>query len=139
MPSPSTLPAPMKGRRYEPGQASAWTAFATKQCSNCPATWRQVWYDDPESFGAKIELFALEQGLAGVGIWALGMEAGREEMWRALRDRLRPRSDVTPPYGSPALDPDALKGELDGRAIVVGSAPLRLLGVADDPPGPAWR
>ncbi len=122
------------GRRYEPEQASAWTVFATEQCPSCPPTWRQVWYDDPESFGAKIDL-ALEQDLAGVGIWALGMEAGREEMWWALRDRLRPQLDETPPFGSPTLDPDALRGELDGRGVVVGSAPLRLLGVADDPGG----
>jgi spore germination protein YaaH len=122
------------GRLYEPGQASAWSVYATRQCPRCPPTWRQVWYDDPDSFGTKID-FALQQGLAGVGIWGLGMEAGREEMWWALRDRLRPRVDERPPFGSPALDPEALQGDIDGRAIVVGTAPLRLLGAADDADG----
>ncbi len=123
------------GRLYDAAQASAWTAYASRQCASCSPTWRQLWYDDPDSFGAKVNL-ALEQGLAGVGIWAAGMEGGREEMWWALRDRLRPRIDETPPFGSPALDPDALdRGEVDGRSIVVGSAPLRLLGAGDDPGG----
>jgi hypothetical protein len=122
------------GRRYQPEQASAWTVYASRQCATCPPTWRQLWYDDPDSFGEKVG-FALEQGLGGVGIWGLGMEAGREEMWWALRNQLRPRPDETPPFGSPALDPDAVQGDIDGRSIVVGTAPLRLLGAADDPRG----
>lgn len=126
--------AAASGRRYDPEQASAWTAYASQQCPSCPPTWRQLWYDDPESFGAKVD-FALEQELAGVGIWALGMEAGHEEMWWALRNRLQPRLDATPPFGSPALDPELVQGDIDGRSIVVGSAPLRLLGAADEPGG----
>ncbi len=63
------------------------------------------------------------------------MEEGRDEMWWALRNRLRPRLDATPPFGSPALDPEALQGDIDGRAIVEGSAPLLLLGAADEPQG----
>jgi spore germination protein YaaH len=121
------------GRRYEADQAAAWTAYATKQCSGCPATWRQIWYDDPDSFRAKAES-ALGQGLAGIGIWALGMDQGREEMGWALRDLLRPRLDELPPNGSPALDPDAIRGELGGRSVVIGSAPLRLF-AGDDVDG----
>ncbi len=118
------------GRRYQPDQASAWTAYATQQCSDCPATWRQVWYDDPDSFGAKVD-FALGEDLAGIGIWAAGMEDGREEMWWALRNRLRPRIDETPPHGSPSLVPEALRGDIDGRDIVMGSAPLFLFAEDD--------
>jgi len=121
------------GRRYQPDQASAWTAYATRQCNNCPATWRQVWYDDPDSFTVKAD-FALEQGLAGIGIWALGMDEGRDEMGWALRNVLHPRLDESPPNGSPALDPEAIRGELGGRSVVVGYAPLRLF-AADDVDG----
>ncbi len=117
--------AAVSGRRYQPDQASAWTAYPDQQCSDCPRVWRQVWYDDPDGFGAKID-FALEDGLAGVGIWALGMDAGRDELWLTLRDRLRPRIDDQPPGGSAQLDPDALRGELEDRDVVEGSAPLRL-------------
>jgi spore germination protein YaaH len=117
--------AAASGRNYDPDQASAWTAYARRQCSTCPPTWRQLWYDDPDSFGTKID-FALEQDLAGVGIWAAGMDGAREEMWWTLRNHLRPRLDTTPPNGSPALDPDTVDGDIDGRAVVSGSASLRL-------------
>ena len=123
--------AATSGRRYQPDQASAWTAYATRQCSSCPRTWRQVWYDDPDSFGAKFD-YAIGQGLAGVGIWTLGMEAGHEEMWRALRNQLQPRNDSLPPNGSPALDPETVQGDIEGRDVVKGSASLRLF--ADDGP-----
>jgi spore germination protein YaaH len=125
--------AAKSGRRYQPDQASAWTAYAAKQCSSCPATWRQVWYDDPDSFGAKVDL-VIEQDLAGVGIWAPGMDEGRDEMWWALRNKLRPRLDQAPPNGSPALDPETVQGDIDGRDVVTGSASLRLF-AADDVDG----
>jgi hypothetical protein len=113
------------GRRFEPEQASAWTAYPSRQCATCPAVWRQVWYDDADAFGAKVDL-ALERGLAGVGVWALGHDAGRDELWLALRDRLWPRIDTAPPNGSPALDPETVRGELEGLPVIEGSASLRL-------------
>ena len=113
------------GRRYDEEQASAWTAYAAKDCTRCPATWRQIWYDDPDSFATKTA-FALDQGLAGVGVWAPGMDGEREEMWWALRNQLQPRIDETPPAGSPALDPETIQGDVDGRDVVRGSASLRL-------------
>jgi len=117
--------ATQSGRRYQPDQASAWTAYPDRQCATCPAVWRQVWYDDADSFGAKIDL-ALEQGLAGVGMWALGHEAGRDELWWALRHRLRPRGDDEPPNGSASLDPESIRGDLEGLDVVEGAASLRL-------------
>jgi hypothetical protein len=121
------------GRNYDEEQASAWTAYADKSCSSCSATWRQVWYDDPDSFSAKVD-FALGEGLAGVGVWAPGMDGAREEMWWAVRNHLQPRIDESPPNGSPALDPDTVRGEIDGRDVVRGSASLRLF-AADDVDG----
>jgi spore germination protein YaaH len=120
------------GRQYEPGQASAWTAYPARSCADCPATWRQAWYDDADSFRAKLGL-ALDDGLAGVGIWALGMEGGHDELWQTLADVLQPRADATAPGGSAALDPDQVHGQADGRDVVRGSAPLRLF--ASDEPG----
>lgn len=117
--------AAKSGRRYQPDQASAWTAYPDRQCTNCPAVWRQVWYDDPDSFGAKID-HALEQGLAGIGVWALGMESGRDDLWLTLRDRLRPREDTLPPGGTAHIDANALRGELEGLEVVRGVAPLLL-------------
>lgn len=45
--------------------------------------WRMIFLDDPKSLSLKYN-FAKEKSLAGVGIWALGFDSGREEMWTAL-------------------------------------------------------
>ena len=47
-------------------------------------SWRQLWYDDVDAFGAKVG-FALGKGLRGVGIWALGYQGMRPELWSVLR------------------------------------------------------
>ena len=125
--------ASQTGRNYDPAQASAWTAYPNRQCATCPATWRQAWYDDPDGFGAKVD-HALGRGLAGVGIWALGQEGGREELWWTLRHRLRPQLDETPPAGSAAIDPESIRGDLEGLDVVEGVASLRLF-ASDTPEG----
>jgi spore germination protein YaaH len=117
--------AMLTGRQWHPEQASAWTAYPTRQCSTCPAVWRQLWYDDADAFGAKMDL-ALGAGLAGVGVWALGQEGDRPELWWALRERIEPRVDDSPPNGSASLDPETVRGDLEGRDVVEGTASLRL-------------
>ncbi|MEI8333797.1 MAG: glycosyl hydrolase family 18 protein [Chloroflexota bacterium] len=47
-------------------------------------TYREVWYDDARSLAIKY-LLAKRAGVAGVGIWALGMDRGRDELWELLR------------------------------------------------------
>jgi spore germination protein YaaH len=117
--------AAASGRNYDSEQASAWTAYPSQQCATCDPVWRQIWYDDPDSFGTKID-YALAEELTGVGIWALGHEAGREEMWRAARSRLRPRADDAPPSGTASLDVETVRGQHQGLDVVEGSASLRL-------------
>ena len=48
--------------------------------------YRQVWFEDERSIAAKYAL-AEEAGVAGVGIWALGMDKGRDDLWDVLRAR----------------------------------------------------
>lgn len=118
--------AEQHGRQFDPAETSAWTVFPWRACESCPETWRQVWYDDPDSFGTKLDA-TLEAGLGGVAVWALGHEAGREEMWAALRWRLGGRpADVTPPGGTVGLDPGGVAGERDGLPLVGAEMVLRL-------------
>lgn len=118
------------GRRLEPGQVSAWTAVPTVACSRCGRSWRQAWYEDPDTFGAKTEL-ALDAGLAGIGIWALGHEAGRDELWSVLRWRLDGRpADHSAPVGTASLDPTFVHGRRDGLPRVGREASF-ILGAAD--------
>jgi spore germination protein YaaH len=113
------------GLRFDAEQASAWTAYPSRSCDDCPVTWRQAWFDDPDSFDAKIDL-ALGEGFAGVGIWALGYDAGHGELWWPLRRRVDATVDAAAPNGTATLDPDSLRGDLEGLDVVQGSASLRL-------------
>lgn len=47
-------------------------------------TWRMIFLDDPKSLAIKYN-FAKKEKLAGVGIWALGFDNGRPELWATLR------------------------------------------------------
>ena len=54
-------------------------------------TYRQVYFEDERSAAAKYE-YAITTGLAGVGIWTLGNDAGYPEMCGRPRGLLRARS-----------------------------------------------
>ncbi len=62
------------------------------------ADWHQVWFDNADSIRLKFQL-AKNAGLQGVGIWALGYDAGRTELWNVIRDEFvlayRPDLDAT--------------------------------------------
>ncbi|NUN07868.1 MAG: T9SS type A sorting domain-containing protein [Ignavibacteriaceae bacterium] len=49
-------------------------------------TWYQVWYDDDSSLGLKYAL-AQSKNYAGVGMWALGYDGSRNELWDELYRR----------------------------------------------------
>lgn len=61
--------------------------------------WRQSWIDDEESLGEKMDL-VLHHDLGGMGIWALGYDNGRTELWNAIEERF---SDCAQPYCSDTL------------------------------------
>lgn len=50
------------------------------------AGWRMIFMEDQRSLGLKYD-FAKEQGLAGVGMWALGNDDGKTELWALLEDK----------------------------------------------------
>lgn len=48
--------------------------------------WRMMFLDDSQSLGIKYD-FAKQKGLGGVGMWALGFDAGNTELWTLLEDK----------------------------------------------------
>jgi hypothetical protein len=64
-------------RRYDEEAENPWYAYQQN------GAWRQTWYDDEESLAAKYQL-ALEQGIGGVGMWALGYDEMYPELWDTL-------------------------------------------------------
>jgi spore germination protein YaaH len=48
--------------------------------------WRQVWYDDEESIGLKYDM-AMSKNLKGIGMWALGYDGTRSELWDLIQKK----------------------------------------------------
>lgn len=49
-------------------------------------TWRMIFLDDSKSLAIKYD-FAKEKKLKGVGMWALGFDDGKQELWALLRSK----------------------------------------------------
>jgi len=58
-------------------------------------TWNQVWFDDDSSLGLKYDL-AAQKNLLGIGMWALGYDAGINDLWQTISDYLG-NSVILPP------------------------------------------
>jgi spore germination protein YaaH/flagellar hook assembly protein FlgD len=86
--------AAANGRRWDATEASPWSAYRWQYCATCPTTWRQLYYDDAQSLGLKYDLVNA-RGLRGAGIWALGYEGTRPELYATLSAKFV--DDATPP------------------------------------------
>ncbi|HVA87860.1 MAG TPA: glycosyl hydrolase family 18 protein [Candidatus Saccharimonadales bacterium] len=70
--------------RHDQASGAAW--FSYRDSSR--GTYRQVWFEDTRSVGAKYD-FAIQAGLGGVGIWALDNDRGYSGLWNLLREKFR--------------------------------------------------
>lgn len=91
------------GRRYDQTEQSAWAAYRTRFCLDCPETWSEAYYEDVQSLAFKYDWAVIEKGLAGVGIFAMGYDNDRPEFLSLLRLKFGGMVDGTPPTGSFAL------------------------------------
>ena len=93
-------------RRWDPTESTPWTAYRWKACSDCPTTWRQLYYDDTQSLGLKYDLVNA-RGLRGAGIWALGYDGSRPELYALLKAKFR--EDSSPPTAGVLLLPSTTR------------------------------
>ncbi|MGD0862239.1 MAG: glycosyl hydrolase family 18 protein [Candidatus Limnocylindrales bacterium] len=84
--------AATNGRNYDSIEQSAWTSYQLT-CGGV-ATWRELYYDDAQSLGAKYDMINY-WNLRGMGIWALGYDAGHPEMAALVANKFL--TDRTPP------------------------------------------
>jgi spore germination protein YaaH/flagellar hook assembly protein FlgD len=112
------------GKAYETTEQVAWTAYRRETCTStygCVTSWRQLYIDDARAVRAKYDLIN-QYGLRGSGIWALGYDGTRTELWTAIGDAFItdtvPPSitggSVTAPYFSPNGD-----GVLDATTATI--------------------
>lgn len=71
---------------WDPIGKVSWRAYKSERTN----TWRMLFLDDPRSLSLKYD-FAKENNLAGVGMWALGFDEGRTELWDLLRTKFGPK------------------------------------------------
>ena len=86
-----------QGRKYDTLEGVAWTAYRRENCTatyGCVNPWRQLYLDDATALRAKYDLVN-RYGLRGAGIWALGYDGSRPELWAAIKDKFI--TDTTPP------------------------------------------
>jgi spore germination protein YaaH len=77
------------GKRYDTREGVAWTAYRRQNCSStygCVTSWRQLYMDDARALRAKYDIVN-NYGLRGAGIWALGYDNARPELWTAIKDK----------------------------------------------------
>lgn len=72
---------------WDPDGKVGYIAYRVKQTG----TWRMVFLEDVRSLGMKYD-FAKEKKLAGVGMWALGFDNGKSELWTLLKDKFGQKS-----------------------------------------------
>jgi spore germination protein YaaH/flagellar hook assembly protein FlgD len=110
------------GRRYDPVEGVAWTAYTKENCTKthgCVTGWRQTYFDDAEALAAKYDLVN-QYGIRGIGIWALGYDGSRPELYALIKDKFI--TDTVPPEivssraSSPAFSPNG-DGRLDAFAV----------------------
>ena len=68
------------------------------------ATWLQTYFDDPATLAVK-EHLAVDRGLAGVGIWALGDDYGVPGYWEAIAATIERASPAPSPSPAPSATP----------------------------------
>ncbi len=123
------------GRLWDQDSQTPWYRYQSA------GQWYQVWFDDSTSLGLKYDL-ADSKRLRGVGMWALGYDGARNELWDLLRKRyvndslplpVAPRAIVAKPAdqsGKLLLECEELQGidgyevylSLDGQTFSMGTS-----------------
>jgi spore germination protein YaaH len=110
------------GKTFDATTSVPWTSYQNA------TQWRQMWFDDSLSLQMKSNL-AVDRDLAGIGIWALSYEAGRQELWKGLRAAVTgtsaaagsgvipdaPGSRITEVVPDPVRDISVIKFSLSNR------------------------
>ncbi len=76
------------GRRWDSSEQSPYIVYRRRNCTStygCVTSWRQVYYDDATSMKRRYALVN-DYGLRGAGLWALGYDGGRSELYRAISE-----------------------------------------------------
>ncbi len=104
------------GKKWDPVEAVAWTVYRRENCTSaygCVRPWRQLYYDDAKALGLKYDAVN-RYNLRGAGIWALGYDGTRTELYNVLKAKFI--TDTVPPViSASSLSTPFLSPNGDGR------------------------
>jgi flagellar hook assembly protein FlgD len=108
------------GKQRDPVEGAAWTAYKRQNCTatyGCVTAWREIYYDDAAALGQKYDLVN-RANLRGAGIWALGYDGTRTELYQALKDKFI--TDTVPPViSASSISAPFVSANGDGRMDTV--------------------
>lgn len=84
----------MYGELWDPLSQTAFCSYIEND------NWYQVWYDSDSSLGLKFDL-AETYDLKGIGMWALGYDSDKPELWDEIRKRYEGTSSVAEVVAAP--------------------------------------
>jgi len=105
---------PMK---YDTASHTNWYSYPVRDTIKNKTHFRQLWFDSDSAFAQKLRLIR-ENGLSGVGIWALGYNKRCDNYWGVIEDNFcLPADSIIP------IDPAILK-DLDSIIVIFKGAGL---------------
>lgn len=72
--------AKIYGRVWDSNSKTPWYRYQYK------GIWHQVWYDDDQSLGLKLD-YANSENILGVGFWALGYDDNNTIIWNSIKEK----------------------------------------------------
>ena len=116
-------------RNWDSASSTPWLAWYSPAsgdpCAGNRGSWRETYYDDAASLGAKYDLVN-QRNIRGVGMWALGYDHGSTDLWQAIGQRFT---------GVRWAGWASLGGAASGRVTVAANADGRLEAFARDSNG----
>ena len=121
------------GLKWDAADGVAWTQYHRQNCTatyGCVNPVRQIYFDDARALGLKYDLVN-RTNLRGVGIWALGYDGTRPELYAVLKAKFI--TDTVPPkisgssLSAPILSPNG-DGRMDSATVRVSATGLLRFG-----------
>ena len=85
----------------DPVEGVAWTAYRRENCTaayGCVKPWRQIYYDDAKALGPSTT-WSTGTNLRGAGIWALGYDGTRTELYAGAQGQVHHRQGPAGHHG----------------------------------------
>lgn len=108
---------------YQEPWATWWSPASGDPCGGNHNSWREIFYDDAQSLGAKYDLVN-SLHLRGIGIWALGYDSGSQDLWNEIGLKLPVQHAVGPLGGDARTAVNGSDGTVWGLSGSIGARPV---------------